>query len=265
MNEKNLDYLNNQLKYTGFGEEKMQELKEKMQQSPSVFMLVHQAQFGKDNTIANLYFRRSSESDMYFFNKYELSLKKDNQNDDLKQTFYMKNREDNITLKEAYNLMNGRSVYKELSNKEGQKYNAWLQLDFRETDKNGNYQLKQFHQNYGFDLEKSVNQLPIKEMANAQEKEVLLKSLERGNRQSVTFNQNGQEQKIFIEAAPKFKSINIYDSDFKRINLQTLTDKNGPKQTASAEVKKEQQKQDNEPADIPEASQKKRKGKKQTL
>ena len=58
----------------------------------------------------------------------------------IKQTFYVGKEEANITLKEAYNLMSGRAVYKEkLSNSEGQEYKAWLQLDFKVTDKNGNF------------------------------------------------------------------------------------------------------------------------------
>ena len=51
--------------------------------------------------------------------------------------------------------MSGRAINKDLTTKEGQLYNAWMQMDFKETDKNGNYQLKQYHTNYGYDLEKS--------------------------------------------------------------------------------------------------------------
>src|ERR1044071_10399868 len=102
---------------------------------------------------------------MYFFNSYQLNLKQENTSDIMKQTFYI-NKGNNITLKEAYNLMNGRAINKDLTNKEGQVYNAWVQMDFKETDKNGNYQLKHYHQNYGFDLEKELTKYSIKELEN---------------------------------------------------------------------------------------------------
>jgi hypothetical protein len=42
-----------------------------------------------------------------------------------------------VTLKEAFNLLEGRAAHKELSGKEG-KFNAWIQLDFKEKEENGN-------------------------------------------------------------------------------------------------------------------------------
>lgn len=84
-----------------------------------------------------------------------------------------------ITAKEAYNLLSGRSVNKDLTNKEGQPYNAWLQLDFNEKDKNDNFKVKQYHQGYGYELEAVLNRYPIKELGNDEEK-VKLKSLEKG-------------------------------------------------------------------------------------
>lgn len=265
MNDKNLDYLNDQLKYTGFGDDNRSALKAQMQPLPSDFVLTHETQFGLEKATASLYFRRPAESDMYFFNKYDLSIKKMDGDESLKQTFYIHNRKDNISLKEAYNLLSGRAVYKTLSNKEGQPFHAWLQMDFKERDKNGNFQLKQFHQNYGFDLQKVIEQLPIKELASSKEKEGLLKSLERGNRQAVTLSRNGEEQKFYIEAAPKFKSVNIYTGNMERINLQALMGKETPKQTTNVAVAKAQQTMKQEPADIQNASVKKGKRKRQSL
>lgn len=70
-----------------------------------------------------------------------------------------------------------------------------MQLDFKETDKNGNYITKQFHENYRYDLETRPGRNPIKELANDSMKERLLESLQRRNQQSVTMQINGQEQK----------------------------------------------------------------------
>ena len=72
MNEKNYDYLKNQLKYTGFGEGLQNELKEKMEKQTPEFTIYHQQDFGKDNTSTSLQFKKSEASDMYFFNRYNL-------------------------------------------------------------------------------------------------------------------------------------------------------------------------------------------------
>ncbi len=239
MNEKNFEYLNKQIKFTGFGEGHSDELKDKIQKQTPEFTIFHQQDFGKDNTVSTLQFKKSDDSDMYFFNRYNLLVKNEQQSDPVKQTFYISNKDDNITLKEAYNLMNGRAVNKELSTKEGEKYNAWLQLDFKAIDKNGNYETKKFHQNYGYDLEQTLAKHPIKELSNEADKGRLIESLQRGNRQSVTFKNEGKEQKVFIEAAPQFKSLNFYDVNMNRVNTQTLYEKQGEGQTEKQEAKKE--------------------------
>jgi len=253
MNQKNFDYLKDQVKFTGFGDALENELKEKMQKQTTEFQILHTAKFGNDTADATLHFRKSDQSDMYFFNRYNLSLKQEQSGDVVDQTFYI-NKANNITLKEAYNLMSGRSINKDLTNKEGQVYNAWMQMDFKETDGSGNYKIKHYHQNYGFELEKVLASHPIKELGNEQDKSRLIDSLNKGNRQSVIFIQNGNEQKHFIEANPKFKSINVYDGNMQRIvnkqgkgERETQGEANGAKQ----DVKKERQMQ-NDGDDGPE-------------
>ncbi|WP_121355744.1 hypothetical protein [Flavisolibacter nicotianae] len=242
MNEKNFDYLKDQVKFTGFGDALEVELREKMQKQSPEFQIYHNTKFGNDVATATLHFKKSEQSEMYFFNKYDLTVKLENSPDMLKQTFFI-NKGNNITLKEGYNLMSGRAVNKELTNKEGQRYNAWLQMDFKETDRNGNYQLKHYHQNYGFDLQKELAKHPIKELGSEQEKARLLESLQRGNRQAVTVIKKGNEQRMFIEANPKFKTLNIYDSSMQRVYSLAQKEKNAPEQSVKQEAKKESRKQ----------------------
>ena len=242
MNHKNFEYLRDQVKFTGFGEGLENELREKMQKQSPEFQLYHNVKFGNDVATATLHFKKSELSDMYFFNKYDVTLKQENNPDMMKQTFYI-NKGSSITLKEAYNLMSGRAINKDLTNKEGQVYNAWVQMDFKETDKNGNYQLKHYHQNYGFDLEKELAKHPIKELMNEQEKTRLTESLQKGNRQMVTFVKEGQEHKMFVEANPKFKAVNVYDSNGQRVQSQSQKEKNAPEQLVKQDTKKESRKQ----------------------
>lgn len=269
MNEKNFEYLKDQIKFTGFGEGLEKDLKEKMQKQSPEFQLYHLTKFGKDESAATLYFKKSDQSDMYFFNKYELSLKKEDSPGVMKQTFYV-GKENTFTLKEAFNLMNGRAVNKDLTSKEGQRYNTWVQMDFKQTDKNGNYRLRYFHENYGFDLSRELTKLPIKELGNQEEKNRLIESLKKGNRQAVTFHVNNNGERHFIEANPQFKTINIYDGHMQRLtnkrsqeNKQSETESNGLKRGMKKEGK--EQASDDEGSDVPNTAQKRKKRKTQAV
>ncbi|GAA4339612.1 hypothetical protein [Flaviaesturariibacter amylovorans] len=217
MNEKNYEFLANQIKYTGFGEGLAEVLKEKLAQGAPEFTLRHEAAFGTDKTEATLHFRRSNESDMYFFNRYNLALKNDKLQEPLQQSFYINGKQDNITLKEGYNLLSGRAVHKDLTTKEGESYRAWVQLDFKQSEANGNFKTKQFREAYGFDLEQALNKHNIKELQTPEDRDSLVRSLERGNRQAVTLEAEGGPKQIFIEAAPQFKSLNLYEPNGRRI------------------------------------------------
>ncbi|MFV8324947.1 hypothetical protein [Flavobacterium sp. ZS1P14] len=223
MNEKNFEYLRDQVKYTGFGDGLEEELKEKMQQQKPGFVIDHEAYYGDDVARVSLNFKKSEQNDMYFFNSYKIDFLKENAKESLEQTFYI-NKGSNITMKEAYNLLEGRAVNKELSNKEGQRYNAWVQMDFKETDTSGNFKLNHYHQNYGYDLENTLSRHPIKELENPKFKEDLIDSIKKGNLQSVTFLKDGKEIKYFVEANPQFKTINVYDGNRQRINNRQSKD-----------------------------------------
>lgn len=219
MNEKNYEYLTDQLLRSGFGDTLNEDLRKNIEQKNAEFTLALQSNYGSDKVNATLHFKRSDESDMVFFNKYDLELKKDNNENALKQTFYPNK---SITLKEGYNLLDGRAVHKTLTNKEGEKYQAWLQLDFKDTTDSGNFKMKQYHHNYGFNLEQSLVKYPIKELQNEKFKESLVRSLERGNLQSATFLLNGKEEKIFLTPNVEFKAFSAFDSNMQKIKLSEL-------------------------------------------
>ncbi|PLK45284.1 hypothetical protein [Emticicia sp. TH156] len=243
MNQKNFEYLRDQIKFTGFGESLEDNLKKAIESGRSEFKLNHAAQYGNDKVVTELYFSQSKQSDLYFFNSYKVSLQKEGVNEKMEQNFYI-NKGNNITLKEAYNLMSGRAVNKDLTNKEGQVFNAWIQMDFKQSSENGNFKLKHYHQNYGFDLESTLAKHPIRELGNEEFKGNLIESLKRGNLQSVTFQKEGNEQKHYIEASPQFKTINIYDSSLQRLdNRQVRAEKQsvGEKQSFRQDSKREKQ------------------------
>ena len=188
-------------------------------------------------------------------------MQKENSKESLEQTFYI-NKGSNITMKEAYNLIEGRSVNKDLTSKEGEVYNSWVQMDFKQSESNGNFKLNHYHQNYGYDLEAVLSKHPIKELETPKYKEDLINSLKKGNLQSATFLKEGNEIKQYIEASPQFKTINIYDSNMKRIdNRKAQEEKQSESQQTSEKQgsKKQSQTADDDGPEVPKEAKKKRK------
>jgi hypothetical protein len=213
MNNENLSFLRDNLKYLGFGGKLQlnEQLELLMDQDLKEFQLDTEAFFDDDHKMeATLYFRRSNQGDMYFFNKYIARLVlADDPEMDRTQTFYI-SKGTGVTFKEAYNLLLGRSVNKDLINIEGQKYNAWIQLNFGEKDQHGNYKVRQYRPQYGFDLEKILQKYPIAELKQEDLKAGLIKSLKKGNQHPVTFEKSSKTERMLIEANPQYKTINIF-------------------------------------------------------
>jgi hypothetical protein len=220
MNQHNFEFLRNQLKFTGFGEDISVHLYQKMLENTPDFIIIHKPNFGEYKCEVALYFKKSEHNHLYYFNRYFVQIMGSIDAEVITQSFRIV-RGSNITLKEAFNLMNGRAVRKEMVSAEGLKYYVWLQLNFKERDEYGEYKIKHFHQNYGFDLEKALAEFPIKELNNAQATQILIRSLYKGNRQLATLTQDGLEERIYIEANPQFKSIIIYNKRNIKINFQS--------------------------------------------
>lgn len=253
MNEKNLSYLEGNLLYAGFGDQLNEQLKVEVAKQQPEFTLKLETEVNKQPVKAELYFKKSEETDMYFFNKYDVRMKAGKENEDVAQTFYI-NKGHGITLKEAYNLLNGRAVHKELENKAGEKYNAWVKLDFSEKDTQGNFKREQYHENYGYNVVEALSKYPIKELLEEKPKADLVASLEKGNVQVVTFEKNGSAEKIFVEANPQFKSVNVYDIKMQRIEKQVLAEKygvgiNGKESQTAKQNSKQSSKQGNDDED----------------
>ena len=81
------------------------------------------------------------------------------------------------------------------------------------------------------------SKFPIKELTNVEQKDMLIKSLEKGNLQSVTFEHKGKEQKMYVEANPQLKTINIYDTSMKLQQHDSLKKNESGKQLNGEEQK----------------------------
>jgi hypothetical protein len=220
MNNENFQYLSDNLKYMGFGENLKPELEKKLNEGNAEFQLHYKAEINKKPFEVTMNFRKSDTSDMYFFNNYHASLQKSN-GEKVEQTFYL-NKGKGITGKEAYNLLDGRAVHKNLVTKEGQPYMAWQKLDFENKDKNNNFEVHPYHQNYGYDLKAAIAEYAVAELKDPEKEKALMQSLQKGNIQSVTIEKDGSSHKMFIEANPQYKNVTLYDSNMKLVAKESL-------------------------------------------
>ena len=239
MNKENLQYLTDNIKYMGFGETLKAELERNLGEGKGEFQLHFKAEINKKPFEATLNFRKSDSTDMYFFNNYHASLEKSN-GEKNEQTFYL-NKGKGVTAKESYNLLDGRAVHKDLTTKEGQPYKAWIQLDFENKDKNNNNEVRQFHENYGYDLKAAVEKFAVAEFNDPEKAKSLMQSLEKGNVQSVTIEKDGNSHKMFMEADPQFKKVTLYDSNMKMVAKESLEQYKSGIDKGSKELKQDQE------------------------
>jgi hypothetical protein len=247
MNEQNAEFLKERLFYLGFGDKLNAELEKNMKAGKEQFQIPFQGEFSKgdrkDVVDYQVDFSKSKQGDMYFVNKFQATLKNEDPEKVKSQTFYI-NKGNGVTAKEAYNMLDGRAVNKKLMDREDNPYQAWLQINLKEKEDNGNHKLNRYHTAYGFDLEKSLAKHPIKELADPEQKAAIIKSLEKGNLQQVTFQRDGKEERMFLEANPKDRNVIVYDSSMKK-QFQGVKEHKG--ETTELKEKSEKKEMKDEP------------------
>ena len=241
MNEENVKYLKDNLKYMGFGDKLNEAMEKNIREQKPEFTLKMQTEINKKPVEADLHFKKSETTDMYFFNRYDVRVKNaEDQSKNLQQTFYI-NKGQGVTLKESYNLLEGRSVHKNLTDKDGEKYKAWVQLDLTAKDDKGNYKRQQYHENYGYNVNEVLAKYPIKELLDPKQKEDLVNSLQKGNVQMVTFVKEGKSEKLYLEADPKYKDVKVYDSKMQLLPKEEKEKHQSIGQTGNSQAVKEEQ------------------------
>jgi len=235
MNQQNADFLKDRLFFLGFGDKLNKELERKIEAKQDKFTLNITAEFGKEASKKDIDYAidvtKSKKEDMYFLNSYTATLKNDEPEKERTQKFYLNNGS-GVTAKEAFNLLEGRAVYKKnLENRDGEKYEAWLQLNLAQKDDNGNFKQQQYHQKWNYDLERSLHKHPIKELSDATQTSELLKSLQKGNLQQVSYTVDNREAKWFVEANPRERNVNVYDENMRK-QFQGIKEYKGEKSAA---------------------------------
>lgn len=216
MKQENFDYLSKQMQFLGFGDKLQNDLQKAMKTGKEEFSLPLTLSYGsigkKSDVGYTLNFKKGKE-DMYFLNSYHANL------NGLESKFYVNNGEKNITSKEAFNLMEGRSVYREMTNKEGEKYAAWVKIT-PETLGQENIHFNVFSENYGYDLEKAMGKVNDRQLYFSHNKEDVMKSLEKGNVTEV--HNMDKSEKYFVAADPQYKSMAIFNEEGKKLMLENI-------------------------------------------
>jgi len=156
-------------------------------------------------------------SGAYRFEKYQAALTDTNKPQESKKQIFTS--DDQISAPQAQNLLSGRAIKIETFDIHAGSKSKWIQLDFNDQDPSGNHKIKEFHKDYGFDPQKSVSQLGVKESLTVKDQQALLDALSRGEKPQVTIEREGKEVKISIEANPQYKTLNVYDEHEKKISI----------------------------------------------
>lgn len=235
--QKSLEQLSNKLLFLGFGEGLNTELERQLKEGKPEFSLQASTEFGKDKMEAVLNFRYAEKNgkENYFLNNYVATLVNGENNPS--QFFYVNNRGQSITFKEACNLLNDRYVFKTLTSKTGVEYDTWIKIDKDNIDlKTGYPKLHQYGDRLGFDLQEAVNRLPFKFLQYGPELKMVMKSLEKGNRPEVLLLKDGVEQKVAIEANPPSLTLNMFDADGMKMEYPSKKLEQKYEQSASVAV-----------------------------
>jgi hypothetical protein len=247
MNKENADYLKERMFFLGFGDKLNEELDKRMKAGEERFKLPITAEFTKGDKKEiveySLDFSKSKQTDMYFLNNYRATLANNEPDGEKSQIFYI-NKGKGVTAKEAYNMLDGRAVHKELTSRDGEAYKAWLQLTGPKDD-NGNQKIQQFHSAWGYNVEKSLDKHPIKELGDPTAKADLVKSLEKGNLQSVTFKKDGRDVKMYVEANPKDRNVNVYNETMQK-QFQGIKEHKGEAQAKEKDTGQDNKKEKKE-------------------
>lgn len=227
MDERTLAFNEGQFKKLGMQEAFTPELVEQMKQGIPLIQHPFSKGFEGDKTDNVIHLKKSSSSDNYFINKFEINLQKGGEEKAIKQTFYVDNKKkdeqeaengqkerhnNNYTLKKAYNFTAGRPVFHADSK-------SWEQINLSKQLASGNHATQRFVENYGFDLGKVIDNYSL---ANPQYKSSLMDSLQRGNLQKEKLiDKDGKVEEFYLSPSIRTGSLNMYDQDKKPVPLET--------------------------------------------
>ena len=170
----NLEYLNTDLKYLGFGENTLlnQQLEESIAKGSPEFELYTDAFFEHFiRTEARLHFSKLVKQGSYVFDHFTATNQYEQDPARNKEREFHVYKGVGVTFKEAFNLLDGRAARIDGVDQDDEIYRTWVQLDFEERDAHQNYRFKYYRH---YDLERVLSSYPIEEfLADATRKTLL--------------------------------------------------------------------------------------------
>ena len=245
-----LNYLKNQVKYLGMGEsEKLHKDLENAILSPEKDVNV-QVEYNnpdklmKGNTISfNLHIGKGEQGGV-FLNSYTANLTMKN-GEERTQSFKVQ-KENNITAKEAINLLEGRAVkieHDKVDKETGEisRTESFIKLKLKdEKTEYGNYKYEWYNKGYGVDVDDIMKKSNLV-FADDTQRERTKKHLEKGNITEVSFVHDKKEIKGFAVLNPQYKQLNLYDNGMNILNTNKPIQKPEVENNQKNEIVKEQQ------------------------
>ena len=244
-----LNYLKNQVKYLGMGEsEKLHKDLESAILSPDKNVDVkveynNPDKLMKGNTISFDLHIGKGEQGGVFLNSYTANLTMKN-GEERFQSFKVQ-KENNITAKEAINLLEGRAVkieHDRVDKETGElsRTESFIKLKLKdEKTEYGNYKYEWYNKGYGVDVDDIMKKSNLV-FADDTQRERTKKHLEKGNITEVSFVHDKKEIKGFAVLNPQYKQLNLYDSAMNRLNTNKPLQKPELENNQKNEIVKEQ-------------------------
>jgi hypothetical protein len=253
MDSKNLEFLQKQTTYLGFGNNLHDKIKEQLLAGLPKFDLTYPGNFNGKETEYTLHFAKGANSDYYFLNSYDAKMGDHKINISIRSARLGNDTGEklnpNITAKESFNILDGRSVYKARINKENQPYHAWFSLDPSAKNAAGFTELKSIHENYGYDMAKELANVKGTEFQLVLPDKQAEAALKKGN--LIEMHNADKSEKYFIATDPYYKTMMVFDAAGKKQYVHhakniasaitsTVAEKQTPKQSekTGAEIEK---------------------------
>jgi len=215
--------------------------------------------FNGKETEYTLHFAKGNNSDYYFLNSFDAkmgdhkisisikSVKLGNENGEKVNP--------NITAKESFNILDGRSAYKTRINNENQPYNAWFSLNPEAKNAAGFTELKSIHDNYGYDMAKELANVKGTEFQLALPEKLAEAALKKGN--LVEMHNADKSEKYFIARDPYYKTMMVFDAEGKKQYVHN-TKKESNAVTVSIPEKQESKQAEKANAEVEKKTKKKK-------
>lgn len=165
----------------------------------------------KERVEYNLSFTKDNSGN-YQFEGYKAALYSENILSGMRQHNFQLEQGQIFTAEQAQHLLAGRAL---------QNGQSWMQFDLNDKDAAGNFRMKYFPENYGYDVRQALERSGIKDLINDEALNQAIAALKTGNRYEVTVNVDGKEQKLFVEGNPQHKAVNILNANNKPYNIKT--------------------------------------------